>query len=112
MQNIKEEKPLVDSSLFSPIGNIHTSSPPKPLKKRFVEYYDDSKKCARNLLEDNKNFQDDKEEAGNVTKQDLMNKVSLYCNILYILFIKIWSKFLSAIKIRYISYFDAKKLLF
>lgn len=76
MQTIKEEKPLVNSSSISPVSNIQTTLPPKPLKKRFTEYYDDSKKFTRNLSEDNKDFQgEDKEEAGNVTKQDLMNKV-------------------------------------
>ncbi|CAH1992095.1 unnamed protein product [Acanthoscelides obtectus] len=63
----------------SPVSNIDVSTPPKPIKKRFSDYYLENKGCVRNLgLQDMhppKNEEIDREGEGNLTNQDLMNKV-------------------------------------
>lgn len=70
---MKTDTQVTDKTLCSPVSNIEVSVPPKPLKKRFSEYYQEHKDCARSL---DLTVEEPKEDDGNVTKQDLMNKVS------------------------------------
>nr|XP_023014749.1 uncharacterized protein LOC111504431 [Leptinotarsa decemlineata] len=63
-----------DSSHVSPESNIRSITPPKPIKKRFVEYFQ-SKGCARNILEGDGIKEEEEKKDGDVTNQELMNKV-------------------------------------
>lgn len=68
------------STFVTPVSNIQPNTPPKPLKKRFFDYYAQDKGCARNILpetrEEGENvFGADQSEPSNMTKQDLVNKV-------------------------------------
>ncbi|KAG5887900.1 hypothetical protein JTB14_018952 [Gonioctena quinquepunctata] len=65
-----------ETSLTSPVSNIiRSSTPPKPIKKRFTEYFQ-NKECARNILDgEGQKEEDEKKDLDNMTKQDFMNKV-------------------------------------
>lgn len=80
---IREEPKFYEktiNSLISPDAeNVSTDIPPKPIKKRFVELlYTDDLKYSRTLLEEAETNEEDEEDNGNLTKQDLMNKVSIF----------------------------------
>lgn len=83
-QNTFEEQKNIEKSYsclrVSEMNNSRLSVPPKPLKKRFVELYEDDLKYSRFFGEaDTKDTRDDgQNDSGNLTKQDLMNKVSIY----------------------------------
>lgn len=69
-KTFEEQKNIekLDRSLTgSEMNNSRLIVPPKPLKKRFVELYEDDTKDTSN---------DGQNDSGNLTKQDLMNKVS------------------------------------
>ncbi|KAJ8950883.1 hypothetical protein NQ318_011181 [Aromia moschata] len=68
-----------ESSLSSPVSVIQPTTPPKPIKKRFFEYYSENKGCARNILPDgggpDSSVVEEQNNSNNMTQQDLMNKV-------------------------------------
>lgn len=69
------------STSVTPVSNIQPNTPPKPLKKRFFDYYAQNKGCARNILPETREEGEDvlgadQSEPSNMTKQDLVNKVS------------------------------------
>lgn len=73
------EKP--DNSVVSPEIDTRLCTPPKPIKKRFVELYTDDLKYSGRLFGDTttKDFnEEEQDDAGGLTKQDLMNKVSIF----------------------------------
>nr|CAI5855368.1 unnamed protein product [Callosobruchus analis] len=72
------QKQVQAKAEISPVANIEVSTPPKPIKKRFSDYYLENKGCVRNLgLQDMQPPKDEENERGegNLTNQDLMNKV-------------------------------------
>lgn len=73
-----------DTSLLnSETDNVNASTPPKPIKKRFVEPFNDSKCLSYSFgdIEMREIDEADQEDASNLTKQDLMNKVSTYTHV-------------------------------
>lgn len=70
-----------DNSVVSPDVDSRLSTPPKPIKKRFVELYTDDLKYSGRFFGDTATkdtIEDEQDDAGNLTKQDLMNKVSIF----------------------------------
>lgn len=58
--------PKMEEALISPVNTIIVSMPPKPIKKRFVEYHEVSiKGCARSILND----EDVTQDSGNAGSQ-------------------------------------------
>lgn len=68
------------STFVTPVSHAQANTPPKPLKKRFFDYYSQNKGCVRNILPETREEGDDsfgdQSESSNMTKQDLVNKVS------------------------------------
>lgn len=86
-QNTLVEQKIIeksDASLSLEVSNSRLNVPPKPLKKRFVELYEDDLKYSSRLFieTDTKDMRDDGQtDSGNLTNQDLMNKVSM-CDLI------------------------------
>lgn len=66
--------PKMEEALISPVNTIIVSMPPKPIKKRFVEYHEVSiKGCARSILND-EDVTQDSGNAGSQTNEDCSAK--------------------------------------
>ncbi|XP_066245535.1 HMG box transcription factor BBX isoform X1 [Euwallacea similis] len=63
---INEDANKIEEMFSSPVNVSKPCVPPKPIKKRLYEQHQDEKSCARNIFED---------KEGNITQQDLLNKV-------------------------------------
>lgn len=68
LQNYQDTKlpEKIQEMYASPTNLIKPTLPPKPIKKRIYEQYEDEKACAKNIFEENN---------GSMTHQDLLNKV-------------------------------------
>lgn len=86
----KEDEDLREESIFFPktdisvinseTDNVRLCIPPKPIKKRFVKQYTDDLKYSTTFIgeSETKDVEEaDHSDTGSLTKQDLMNKVSI-----------------------------------
>ncbi|XP_057662000.1 uncharacterized protein LOC130897258 [Diorhabda carinulata] len=60
--NVLKIEDKLEQKIVSPVSNISVSTPPKPIKKRFTEYYE-SNICVRNILNDEEQVQDSLHQA-------------------------------------------------
>ncbi|KAJ8964183.1 hypothetical protein NQ317_012324 [Molorchus minor] len=66
-----------ENALMSPVTVIQPTTPPKPIKKRYFDFYSENKGCARNILPEQPNgvVVTEQDKSNNMTKQELVNKV-------------------------------------